>query len=277
MIGRIQDEALREASREVEDAAPDDIFVVDIHGYEGPLHLLLDLSRRQKVDLLQVSILDLAEQFLDFIIEAKTNRIDLAADYLLMAAWLAYLKSKLLLPKLDKDSDVEPEAEGMARRLSFRLARLEALREAAIALNALDITGRDVFVRGMPEKIRIETKTKYKASIFDLMKAFGNIQTRKTRERSHIVRRQPVLALENARKSLKKIAPQLDDWAAIQGFEAPSDEPEETPRKSVTASYFAAALELTRDRAVDLRQDAAMSDVYIRSTKSGTNTPQAAE
>ncbi len=276
MSARIQDDSLREASREVEDASPEDIFNVDIQGFEGPLHLLLELSRRQKVDLLQVSILQLAEQFLDFIIEARSKRIDLAADYLLMAAWLAYLKSKLLLPKLEIASDDEPEAEGMARRLSFRLARLEAMREAATDLNALDVTGRDVFVRGIPERITVKKHTKYDASMFDLMKAFGDIQGRKTRTRSHIVHKQPVLALESARKSLKAIVPKLDDWATIHGFEAPKGEAEDTPKRSITASYFAAALELTRDREVDLRQDAAMSDVYVRRAQSGPDLPQAA-
>lgn len=277
MIGQVQDSALKEASREVEDAAPEDVFNVDIKGYEGPLHLLLDLSRKQKVDLLEVSILQLAEQFLDFIIEAKTKRIDLAADYLLMAAWLAYLKSKLLLPKLDASTAEEPEADGMARRLAFRLARLEAMREATVEMNALDISGRDVFVRGMPEQIKVLKKTTYKANVYDLMKAFGDIQSRKGQKRSHVVRRQPVLALESARKSLKKIAPKLDDWAAIQGLKPPSDEPDETPKKSITASYFAAALELTRDRAVDLRQDAALSDVYVRRANNSEPTQQAAE
>lgn len=271
------DQSLRDASLKAEEAAADELFLVDIHGFEGPLHMLLELARKQKVDLLQVSILQLAEQFLDFILEAKTNRIDLAADYLLMASWLAYLKSKLLLPKLDNNEDVEPEAEGMARRLAFRLARLEAMRNASDEMSHLDITGRDVFLRGMTEQIQINKKTTYKASIYDLMKAFGNIQSRKSKVRSHVVRRQPVLALESARKSLKKIAPKLDDWAAIQGFEPPKDEPDETPRKSVTASYFAAALELTRDRAVDLRQDAALSDVYVRRANTSRETRRAAE
>ncbi len=272
-----QDQSLRDVSLKAEEAAADELFLVDIHGFEGPLHMLLELARKQKVDLLQVSILQLAEQFLDFILEAKTNRIDLAADYLLMASWLAYLKSKLLLPKLDNNEDVEPEAEGMARRLAFRLARLEAMRNASDEMSHLDITGRDVFLRGMTEQIQINKKTTYKASIYDLMKAFGNIQSRKSKIRSHVVRRQPVLALESARKSLKKIAPKLDDWAAIQGFEPPKDEPDETPRKSVTASYFAAALELTRDRAVDLRQDAALSDVYVRRANTSRETRRAAE
>ncbi|WP_018996713.1 segregation and condensation protein A [Hirschia maritima] len=272
-----QDQSLRDMSLKAEEAGADELFFVDIHGFEGPLHMLLELARKQKVDLLQVSILQLAEQFLDFILEAKTNRIDLAADYLLMASWLAYLKSKLLLPKLDNNEDVEPEAEGMARRLAFRLARLEAMRNASDEMSHLDITGRDVFLRGMTEQIQINKKTTYKASIYDLMKAFGNIQSRKSKIRSHVVRRQPVLALESARKSLKKIAPKLDDWAAIQGFEPPKDEPDETPRKSVTASYFAAALELTRDRAVDLRQDAALSDVYVRRANTSRETRRAAE
>ena len=272
-----QHQSLRDVSRKAEEASPDEIFLIDIHGYEGPLHLLLDLARSQKVDLLHVSISQLAEQFLDFIVEAKSKRIDLAADYLLMASWLAYLKSKLLLPKLDRDENVEPETEGMARRLAFRLARLEAMRQASEDMNKLDITGRDVFVRGRPEQMQISKKNTYNASIYDLMKAFGNIQSRKATVRSHVVRRQPVLALESARKTLKKIAPKLDDWAAIQGFVPPSDEPDETPKSSITASYFAAALELTRDRAVDLRQDVALSDVYVRRAKIDPEPYRAAE
>ena len=138
------------------------------------------------------------------------------------------------------------------------------MREAVQALNGGDVTGRDVFVRGMLQETAITRRATYDTNMYDLMKAFADIQGRRVKVRAHVVRRQPVLALESARKSLKKIAPRLDDWARIQALEPPADEQEDTPRKSVVASYFAAALELTRDRAVDLRQDAPLSDLFLR-------------
>ncbi len=263
-MARERDAALDEAVSDIADAAEHDLFVVDVHGFEGPLHLLLELARKQKVDLLEVSILELAEQYLSFILEARSQRIDLAADYLLMASWLAFLKSRLLLPKPETPDVSEMGGEEMAERLAFRLARLDAMREAGRDLQALDITGRDVFVRGAPEQTRINRKTTYATSMYDLMKAFGDVTNRTHQKRSHVIRRQPVFALESARKTLKKMTPQLSDWVAIQTFRRPDDEPEETPLHSITASYFAAALELTRDRAVDLRQDSPLSDLYIK-------------
>jgi len=273
---RLTDEALNNASQKVEDANSEDLFSIDVKGFEGPLHLLLELSRKQRVDLLEVSILELANQFLDFIMEARYRRIDLAADYLLMASWLAYLKSKLLLPKLEKETSDEADPDGMARRLAFRLKRLEAMREASADLQALDITGRDCFVRGAPEQSKITRRVIYDVSMFDLMQAFGKIQTRKTKVRSHVVKRQPVFALEEARKSLKKMAPKLVDWSSIKSLPPPDSDDDQTSQKSVTASYFAAALELTRDRAVDIRQDRPLADVYVKQA-GNTERPQAAE
>ncbi len=274
----VHDEALSEAAREINDALPEDQFVVDVSGYEGPLHLLLDLARRQKVDLLQVSILELSEQYLAFIMEARRHRIDLAADYLLMASWLAYLKSRLLLPEAPKaEGENAPESADLARRLSFRLARLEAMRQAIAALKLRDVTGRDVFVRGLPEQARVTRNRRCSTSLHDLMKAFGDIHARKSNKRSHVVYRQPVLALESARKTLKTLAPRLDDWQSISGLERPDGEPDDTPRKSILASYFAAALELTRDRAIDVRQDRPLSDVMVKRHDGGEDTPLAAE
>lgn len=262
------DHALSSAAAEAADAAADDQFLVDIAGYEGPLHLLLDLARRQKVDLLHVSILELAEQYLSFILDARDKRIDLAADYLLMASWLAWLKSRLLLPRQDKPEKTdETEGEDAALRLAFRLKRLEAMRAAARTLQGGDVLGRDVFVRGAPETAKVVVKTRYKASLYDLMTALGDIQSRRVRTRGHVVRRQPVLSLEDARKSLVRLAPELIDWTSVQRLERPEGEPEETPHRSVLASYLSAALELTRDRAVEVRQDRPMSDVYVRRAK----------
>ena len=270
--GRENDEQLlRLASHEIGEVSPEELFSVSIDGFEGPLHLLLELARRQKVDLLHVSILQLAEQYLAFILEAKTRRIDLAADYLLMASWLAYLKSRLLLPAPEKRrNDNEADGDAMARRLAFRLARLEALRSSMKDLRRGDVTGRDVFLRGLPEKARVIRQPRCSASLYDLITSFADIQGRRAVRRSHIVRRQPVLSLENARKSLRKMAEDLKEWRSIRSFDLPEGEAVDTPGRSVTASYFTAALELAREHAVDLRQDSPQSDVLVR----GAATPR---
>ena len=271
------DETLASAAQHADDAAPDEQFCVDVTGYEGPLHLLLDLARRQKVDLIHVSILELAEQYLAFILEAKSKRIDLAADYLLMASWLAWLKSRLLLPKAESAKEGEAvDGDVLARRLSFRLKRLEAMRDGMKQLQKGDVTGRDVFVRGEPQLATVIRKTRYNATLYDLMQAFGNIQSRRATPKRHVVQRQPVLALENARKSLKKLAPRLDDWSTIRSLGRPEGEPDETPYRSIMASYLSAALELTRDHAMEVRQDRPMSDVYLRRAQDEA-PPQAAQ
>src|SRR6056297_775094 len=159
-----------------EDVEADEVFSIDVDGYEGPLHLLLDLARKQKVDLLHVSILDLATQYLKFIQEAQDQRIDLAADYLLMAAWLAFLKSRLLLPKPKQDQDDGESAEDDAVKLAFRLKRLDAMREAGQALMESDILGRDVFLRGMPEQPTVVKTTEYNTTLYHLMQSFGSIR-----------------------------------------------------------------------------------------------------
>ena len=271
------DETLSNASGRAADAAVEEQLLVDVAGYEGPLHLLLELARKQKVDLIHVSILELAEQYLEFILDAKSKRIDLAADYLLMASWLAWLKSKLLLPKQEPQGvSEESDGDDAARRLAFRLKRLEALRDAGKTLQQGDVLGRDVFRRGAPEQARVITKARYDASLYDLMKAFGDIAVRKSKTRRHVVRRLPVFSLDDARKSLKKMTPELEDWTSVQSIERPANEPEDTPRRSVLASYLSAALELTRDREVEVRQDLPMSDVYVR--KAAPEPPaQAAE
>ena len=253
---------------EREDLEAEDMFSVDIDGYEGPLHLLLDLARKQKVDLLKVSMVELAGQYLAFIEDAREKRIDLAADYLLMAAWLAFMKSRLLLPKPEKPANDEADGEEMAARLAFRLKRLEAMREAGDQLMELAQLGQDVFVRGAPEKPRVVKQTEYDTSLWHLMQAFGAIRQRREDEAPHKIEHQYVLPLESARDSLKSLSRMIDDWASLEQLrERMHDIAGDIPPRSVTASVFSAALELARDGDLELRQDQHFSPLYLRGSK----------
>jgi segregation and condensation protein A len=252
-------------SAEAQDAEAADAFVVDVPGYEGPLHLLLELSRRQKVDLLQVSMLNLAEQYLVFIEEAKSKRMDLAADYLLMASWLTYMKSRLMLPKPEKDGDDEPSGEEMAERLAFRLKRLDAMRDAVKELEAGPILNNVVFLRGEPEQPKVIKHMEYHASMFDLLKAFGTIRARKEKERPHVIEQQLVLPLESARNTLRSLRARLETWSSLDDVRNDMTNVDPLlPANSVTASVFAACLELTRDGELDVRQDAHFAPLYLR-------------
>ena len=257
--------SLTDLSQEVEEADQADVFVVDTSVYEGPLHLLLELARRQKVDLLQVSILTLAEQYLAFIKEARSRRIDLAADYLLMAAWLAFLKSRLLLPKPEKTDDEYATPEDMAQRLAFRLRRLEAMRAAAEELMSGPLLGERVFLRGAPEKPKVVRHVEYDTTLWHLTQAFGVIRSRRSKSAPHRIEKQFVLPLESARQGLKTLGPRLRDWSSlddirgqIQGLDP------DVPARSVTASVFSAALELARDGDVELRQELHFAPLYLR-------------
>ncbi|MEO1322477.1 MAG: ScpA family protein [Pseudomonadota bacterium] len=248
-----------------EDVEAGDIFSIDVSGYEGPLHLLLDLARKQKVDLLHVSILELATQYLGFIQAAQDKRIDLAADYLLMAAWLAFLKSRLLLPKPKKDSEEEASAEDDARKLAFRLRRLDAMREAGEALIDGNILGRDVFLRGMPEQPKVVKTTEYNTTLYHLMHSFGSIRQRKAKEAPHTIENQYVLPLESARDNLRSLSPKLTEWASLDQIRRDMIKVDpDVPPRSVTASVFSATLELTRDGDFDVRQDAHFGPLYLR-------------
>lgn len=248
-----------------EDAEGVNIFNVEIGGYEGPLHLLLELARRQKVNLLQISMLRLAEQYLAFVEDARSKRIDIAADYLLMASWLAFMKSRLLLPKPEALEEDEPTGEEMAARLSFRLKRLEAMRQAVRELEAGPVLDRVVFLRGETEQPKIVKHTEYTASLYDLSTALGTIRDRREKERPHRIEQQLVLPLEQARTTLRGLREQLDQWASLADIRtAMTDINPEVPERSVTASVFSAALELTRDGEVDLRQDTHFAPIYMR-------------
>ncbi len=266
------EDMLAQASAEAADAK--DAFVVDLEGYEGPLHLLLDLARKHKIDLVKISILKLADQYLSYVREAQTKKIDLAADYLLMAAWLAFLKSKLLLPS-EKKAEDELDPDELAGRLAFRLRRLDAMRKAVNELYAGNLDGRDVFARGDPQLAKIIRKPLWNSTLHDILKAFGDINVRKVKVQAHVIKRQPVVPLEAARRKLAALAPSLIDWTSIQMMRAEDEESKDAPRRSEVASFFSAALELTKDRAVELRQDQLFSDVYVR--KARVDAPKAAE
>lgn len=252
-------------SADVAEADGVNLFSVDVPGYEGPLHLLLELARRQKVNLLQISMLQLAEQYMVFIEDARSKRIDLAADYLLMASWLAFMKSRLLLPKPEALGDDEPTGEEMAARLAFRLKRLDAMRDAARELEAGPVLGNVVFLRGAPVQPKVVKLTEFTATLYDLTSAFGFIRDRKEKEAPHRIEKQPVMAIEQARNTLRGLRQQLENWSSLDDIRmALCDNRPELPGRSVTASVFSAALELTRDGEVDMRQGAHFSPIYLR-------------
>lgn len=240
-------------------------LIVDLDGYEGPLHVLLALARQQKVDLLQLSILDLAEQYLAFIHKARRAQFALAADYLVMASWLAYLKSRLLLPKVEAKTAGEPEPEDMAAALAFRLAKLDAVRRAVDALKARPQLGQDVFVRGDPEAVRITSTRRLDGDLYALMQAYVD-QRRRDAARSY---RPPVphtYALDDARQRLRGKLPELSAWTpltAVAPFPGPAHEHQPT-RASYLASTLSAGLELVREGELEARQLEAFADLYLR-------------
>ncbi len=251
------------ANEAAEDGAA---LVIDIDGYEGPLHVLLALARSQKVDLLQLSITKLAEQYLAFVQQARRVRFSLAADYLVMAAWLAYLKSRLLLPKPERPKAEEPPAEEMAAQLAFRLAKLDVMRKAVEALKEQPILKRDVFMRGDPEAVKIVSSTRFEGDLYALMTAY--ITQRKREHGRHYAPRPPqAYPLEDARDRLRDLLPQMTDWTTLSGV-APIDRWEDAPDGPSPASYLAstlsASLELVKEGILEARQMEAFSDIYLR-------------
>jgi segregation and condensation protein A len=246
----------------------DALFVVDVEGFEGPLDLLLDLARRQKVDLQKISVLALAQQYLEFIEAARSLRLELAADYLVMAAWLAYLKSRLLLPQAEKGE--EPAAEELAEALQLRLRRLEAIRAAAEALVSRPRLGRDTFSRGQPEPIDVGGPPQWQASLYDLLSAYA--QRRQRRALARVTFKQRfVWSLAHARGELEKLAGHALDWTALDAFLiAFCSTPE--MRRTVWASSLSAALEMAREGAILLRQDAAFAPLWIKARTSPGDT-----
>jgi segregation and condensation protein A len=236
-------------------------LVVDLDGFEGPLDLLLTLARSQKVDLRRISILRLAEQYLGFVEAAKRLRIELAADYLVMAAWLAYLKSRLLLPA--DPAEAGPSGDDLAAHLAFQLQRLEAMRGAAAELMARDQLGRDVFGRGATETVRRELRLVHTAGMLDLLRAYARVKTREDFTPLHL-ERGPVYTMETALERMRGLIGTAIDWVSLSAW-LPDDwavEPER--RRSATAASFAAALELVKAGRLELRQDRAFAPIYLR-------------
>ncbi len=235
-----------------------DTLTIDIDGWEGPLDLLLALARQQKVDLRELSILALVEQYLAFIEDAKALRLEIAADYLVMAAWLAYLKSGLLLPR---DPEIEPSPEELALRLQLRLQRLDAMREAGARLMARDRIDRDVFLRGAPEGLKVVRKADWQAELFDLIAAYGAI-TARNRPVMHVVSRRPVMTLEAALHRVEAMLGHALDWTALERFLPATADPELA--RSSRASSFLAMLELAKQGRLELRQAEAFDTLWVR-------------
>ena len=234
------------------------VLTIELDGWEGPLDLLLALARTQKVDLRRISILALVEQYLRWIDRAAALRLELAADWLVMAAWLAYLKSALLLPR---EPDMDPDPEELALRLQLRLERLDAMREAGARLLARDRIGRDVFTRGDPEGLHVVRKARWDASLYELIDAYGRVSAR-TRPVLHVVRHRPVMTLEVAIARVEALLGTAIDWTVIGDF-LPADA-DERFRRSALASTFLAALELARQGRVAIRQDAPFGPIELR-------------
>lgn len=247
--------------------APGEALIIDIDGFEGPLHVLLALARTQKVDLLKLSVTRLADQFLAFVRDARARRFAVAADYLVMAAWLTYLKSRLLLPKPEQPADEALPAEAIAAQLAFRLAKLDAMRRAAEALKGRPILRRDVFARGDPQAVSVISRRRVEGDLRALMEAYVQPRVR-TAGPARAYRPAPAVAypLEEARDRLRALLPTLNDWTPLAkaapdprgaGGEGPS-------RASCVASTLWASLEMVRAGRLEARQFKAFDDIYLR-------------
>ncbi|MBO6542195.1 MAG: segregation/condensation protein A [Alphaproteobacteria bacterium] len=238
-----------------------DALIVDLDGFEGPLDVLLALARNQKVDLAKISILPLAEQYLEFINQARRLELDLAADYLVMAAWLAFLKSKLLLPPPEEED--APSGEEMAARLAFQLRRLEGMRNASAELQKRLRMGVQVFPRGAPEGIRVNRTSVYVGTLYDLLKAYSEERIRALKPTHMTIKKQPIFAIEEARHRLQKMLGIMIDWGSIEAF-LPDEYATPKERRTALASTFSASLEFIRDGHLEVQQGKAFEPIFVR-------------
>jgi segregation and condensation protein A len=237
-------------------------LIVNLDGFEGPLDVLLALARTQKVDLAKISVLALAEQYLEFVHQARKAKLELAADYLVMAAWLAFLKSKLLLPR-EEGTEEQPTGDELAARLAFRLMRLEAMRTAAAKLMTRKRLGQDVFSRGSPEGVRTIRVRKYSAMIFDLLKAYAD-QRKQTVKRVHVVPRRTVWSIKEARDRLEVLlGDKIDAWVQLDMFLEKYGAMPDIAR-TARASSFGATLEMAREGLIELSQAEPFAPIYMR-------------
>jgi segregation and condensation protein A len=257
----VEQEKIWEAYAAAERGDGDPALVVDVAGFEGPMDLLLELARGQKVDLTRISILALADQYLAYIEQIRSLRLELAADYLVMAAWLAYLKSRLLLPEIPDGE--EPTGEELAAELAFRLRRLEAMRDAAARLANRDRLGRDVFERGLPEPVAVTRRNEYSATLYDLLSAYAAQRQQNAIIAVHRVRAREVWSLQDARDALTRLVGRVAEWTPMEVLMSPYLSTLGMKR-SVTASAFGASLELVREGKLELRQTEHFAPLYIR-------------
>lgn len=244
-----------------------DALLLNLDGFEGPIDVLLEMARNQKVDLREISILQLARQYLDFIERAKHLRLDLAAEYLVMAAWLAYLKSRLLLPK-EKDETGEPSGEAMAEALQFQLRRLESMRKAADLLMARPQLGINIFAAGQPEGLKVAYNATYKDTLYDLLKAYGDIRRRAEASTYEL----PVFRVMTMEEAVERVTRMLGNlpksgpfsvWTTLQSF-MPDNITDPLLLRSSLASTFTAGLELAKQGKVEIRQDGLFRPIYLR-------------
>ena len=248
-----------------------DALLLNIDGYEGPIDVLLEMARHQKVDLREISILQLVRQYLNFVERAKVLRLDLAAEYLVMAAWLAYLKSRLLLPR--ENNEVDPSAEEMAEALQFQLRRLEAMQNAADRLIGQPQLGQQVFARGAPEGVRVHTTTRWDVKLYDLLKAYGDIKKR-IEGQSYDLPTFNLMSMENAMSRLSRMLGQLPRkgmhsvWSTLESF-MPEGVRSKLFGRSALASTFTAGLELVKQGKLEIKQDGLFRPIYMRGVIAG--------
>lgn len=243
-------------------ATADEALMVAVDGFEGPLDLLLTLARNQKVDIAKISVLKLADQYLEFVESARGRNLELSADYLVMAAWLAYLKSRLILPQ-PPGADGEPTADEMAARLRWRLQRLQAMRQASTRLMGRDRLGRDVFARGMPEPVKVIKLRTHTDTLYDLLIAYATERVRKLGGKAYRPALAPVLLIEEARERLERMLGKIADWSALSRL-LPLDWSVGPRRRSALASTLLACLELARDGRVEIRQLRPFDEIYVK-------------
>ena len=255
-------ESVNTSEIKIEERIAAESLVIDVEGFEGPLDVLLTLARTQKVDMRKISILQLARQYLAFVEAAKRIRLELAADYLVMAAWLAFIKSRLLLPQ--DASAGGPSGEELAAHLAFQLERLEAMRRSAAQLMARDQLGRDFFVRGIPENLTLKKSYVYEATVLDLMQAYARLRTKENFKPLHIEERDKIFTMEQALERMKSLIGHAIEWGTLEQFMPDGWLSDPKRRRSVKASTFAAMLELVKLGKLDLRQSDAFSPIEIR-------------
>jgi segregation and condensation protein A len=248
-------------------ANPEDALIIELDGFEGPLDLLLSLARDQKVDLAKISVLKLADQYLAFMEKARARRLELAADYLVMAAWLIYLKSRLVLPQPEVDEG--PTADALAAALRWRLQRLQSMREASARLMARDRLGRDVFARGAPEGTNIILLRTQLDTLYDFLTAYSQHRIQRAASRIYEIARTPFFLIEEARDRLERVLGRMPEWSALSQY-LPPEWGFGQRRRSALASTFSACLELARDGKVLIRQLKPFGEIFLKDRE----TPQ---